>query len=154
MFDIFTIWGKCKTAEDFIDKFLIWDLYSSPNGKELAEKAGILKEFKKLLSTSARTQRIYRSDEERRQDDPKAFETAEDEFKKYIKHMHTGDAELEYEKISHFIELISDVSQRNHARKHTHPSLVPQVMRWQSDYIDEWDYLGYDLNFLIRQWFL
>ena len=153
MFDIFTIWGKCKTAEDFIDKFLIWDLYSSPNGKELAEKAGILKEFKKIAANIG----PYAKDltEAMKKDDPKAFETAEDEFKKYIKH--TGDAELEYEKISHFIELMSvsgimHGSTLSHTRMHT--SLVPQVMRWQSDYIDEWDYLGYDLNFLIRQWFL
>merc|ERR1719198_583386 len=142
LFEIFTIWGKCKTAEDFIDKFLLRDLYSSPNGKELAEKAGILKEFKKIAANIG----PYAKDltEAMKKDDPKAFETAEEVLEKYIKH--TGDAEMEVSKISHFIELMS-VSGIMHGStlSHTRTSLIPEVMRWKNDYKEEWDDLTWKM---------
>lgn len=142
LFDVFTIWGKCKSAQDFIDKFLLRDLYSSPNGKELAEKAGILKEFKKIAANIG----PYAKDltAAMKKDDPKAFETAEIEFKKYIEH--TGDANLEYTKVSHFIELMSVTGvMHGSTLSHTRTSLVPEVMRWKNDYLDTWDFLTWKM---------
>lgn len=138
LFDIFTIWGKCKTAQDFIDKFLLRDLYSSPNGKELAEKAGILKEFKKIVDNVG----PYAKDltEAMKKDGSKAFETAEIEFKKFIQD--TGDANLEYEKISHFVELMSVTGiMHGSTLSYTRAAAIPEVMRWKNDYIDVWDKL-------------
>lgn len=137
LFDIYTIWGKCKTAQDFINNFLLRDLYASPNGKELAAKAGILKEFQKIAVNIGPYARDLTA--AMKKDNPEAFARTEREFKTYIEH--TGDANMEHATISHFIELMSVTGiMHGSTLSHTRTSLVPEVMRWKNDNLDTWDY--------------
>lgn len=121
-------WGHCKTVDDFMEGFLLEDLYKSPNGKEIMEKAGILGEFNKLAATikpfaEELTGAMKESDEA-------AFETAEKNLKKFLENC--GDGVCDIDNISSWVQLMSITGMvHGSTLSYTRTIIMPEVVRWR-----------------------
>lgn len=141
--DALLTWGKCKTAEDFMDNFLLKDLYASSNGKELIEKAGILTEFKK----HAAIVRPFADDlsAAMKASDEKAFTKAEEDLAEFMGAC--GDGVNEIDNISSWVQLMSMTGiVHGSTLSFTRAIIMPEVLAWRDSSLDEWTDL--DLSFV------
>ena len=121
-------WGHCKTVDDFIDGFLLSDLYNSPGGKEIAKKADILSEFSKQAALI----KPYGDDlsAAMKEADEAAFETAEKNLKKFLSNC--GEGVCDIDNISSWVQLMSVTGiMHGSTISYTRATLMEDVMKWR-----------------------
>jgi hypothetical protein len=134
--EMFSIWCSCLTAEEFVENFLLKDLYKSSKGKELAEKAGILKEFGKMVDLIAPFAKDV--SDGIKKDDEIAFHTTEEKFRAFL--ADTGEVDFGINSIAAFVELMS-VTGIVHGSTLSFTRMIvhPEVLRWKNIENDKWD---------------
>jgi len=131
----FTTWGQSKSVEDFVENFLLKDLYDSPNGREIKEKANLLSEYSKHQS-------IVRPFAEElsaamKESDPGAFRTAETELKEFMSEC--GDTNMAIDTISSWVQLMSITGiLHGSTLSYTRLVIMPDILRWRKISAPEW----------------
>lgn len=133
--ELLVAWGKCKTADDFINTFLLKDLYSS-GGKALAEKAGLLSEFSKHAAMV--TPFAEELSGAMKASDEKAFAMAEEELTEFMSKCGEGVSEIN--SISSWVQLMSMTGiVHGSTISYTRGVMMPEVMAWRDRSLDIWN---------------
>jgi hypothetical protein len=132
---IFKLWGKCQTADDFINRFLFRDLIKT-DGKDLAHEAGILKEFLKM--TKHIGPYAKEMTKAMKKDNEGAYITANAHLFNYLRQ--SSDTGITIRNIDGLIQLLSVTAiMHGSTLSAARLSLRPEVMRWKNHKNDKWN---------------
>jgi len=131
---IFKVWGKCHTVDEYIERFLFRDLIKT-GGKDLANEAGILKQFFKI--TKHIVPYAKEMTDAMKKDNEDAYITANAYFFNYLRQ--SSDTGITIKNIESFIQLFSFTAiMHGSTLSMARLALVPEVMRWKDRANDKW----------------
>ena len=131
MRDILCSWGRCKTAQDFMDTSLLSDLKATCGGdyEKVIEEANILTEFRKHIDSV----QPFADDlaNAMRGNDKEAFDDAEALLTKFMSE--TGAGVSEINSISSWVQLMSCTGiMHGSTISYTRLLGVPEINHWRS----------------------
>ena len=144
MRDILCSWGRCKTAQDFMDTSLLSDLKATCGGdyEKVIEEANILTEFRKHIDSV----QPFADDlaNAMRGNDKEAFDKAEALLTEFMSD--TGAGVSEIDSISSWVQLMSCTGiLHGSTLSYTRLITVPEINRWRNINQETYDKFDTDL---------
>ena len=126
--ELLCLWGSFKTADDFMKKFLLKDIYdTAKNPEDLIDSSNILTEFRKQVDLVE----PYATEltEAMKADNPDGLKDAEDFLTKFMSD--TGEGVSSIDSISSWVQLMSCTGiMHGSTLSYSRMTLIPEIWRW------------------------